>query len=430
MASSTQSLVDLANDILKSATTLQKELAEENLPQPSFTLDGLQSYHDVHFNPVAMDARTKLIEAARTIYTLALGPSDALRYIANTERMRVNILRTLHELSIANAVPVDGSVSIDELASKVGAHPNPLRRVMRLAYTMHLFQEPLDQPDFVAHTPMSALLPAMSPYLWLQLSDSTQMQASSWQLPWGLRNWPHPPINKSDSAGRDFWTIIRDDEPEGRGMSLFASAMSAQIQSMHGTNAMQVAVSFDWAGLGEGVVIDIGGGSGHLSIPVAQEFPRLHFVVQDLPKNEGSAIELIKAAGLDARVHFQPQDFFRPQPEAKIVPKAYLLSRVLHDWPDEDCVRILTQLLPSLKRGTKLFLVERVVPSRPGEVPLHQEAQHRVLDLMMYSILGGCERSRDEWQRLLHMVDEKLGLREIQVMPGSELSAMVIDMGL
>ena len=288
MASSTQSLVDLANDILNGATTLQKELAKENLPQPSFTLDGLKSYHDVHFNPVAMEARTKLIEAARNIYTLALGPSDALRIIANTERMRVNTLRALHELSIANAVPVDGSISIDELASKVGAHPNPLRRVMRLAYTMHIFQEPLDQPDFVSHTPMSALLPTLSPYLWLQLSDSTQMQASGWQLPWGLRNWPRAPINKSDSAGRDFWTIIRDDEPEGRGMSLFAGAMSAQMQSMHGTNSRHLAASFDWGSLGEGVVVDIGGGSGHLSIPVAQEFPQLQFVVQDLLWHAGT----------------------------------------------------------------------------------------------------------------------------------------------
>ena len=288
MASSTQSLVDLANDILNGATTLQKELAKENLPQPSFTLDGLKSYHDVHFNPVAMEARTKLIEAARNIYTLALGPSDALRIIANTERMRVNTLRALHELSIANAVPVDGSISIDELASKVGAHPNPLRRVMRLAYTMHIFQEPLNQPDFVAHTPMSALLPTLSPYLWLQLSDSTQMQASSWQLPWGLRNWPRAPINKSDSAGRDFWTIIRDDEPEGRGMSLFAGAMSTQMQSMHGTNSRHLAASFDWGSLGEGVVVDIGGGSGHLSIPVAQEFPQLQFVVQDLLWHAGT----------------------------------------------------------------------------------------------------------------------------------------------
>jgi len=112
-----------------------------------------------------MDARTNLIEAAQTMYTLALGPADAVRIIANTERIRVNILRTIHELRITDTMPADGAISIDELASKVSAHPIPLQRVLRFTYTMHLFQEPLNKPDFVAHTPMSALLPALSPYL-------------------------------------------------------------------------------------------------------------------------------------------------------------------------------------------------------------------------------------------------------------------------
>ncbi|KAK1749564.1 O-methyltransferase-domain-containing protein [Echria macrotheca] len=429
MAYQNPSLTGLAEEILKGATTLQEELSKHDLPQPSFVPDGRRNYHDVYLNPVAMDARARLIEAAQTMYTLALGPADALRTIATTERMRVNVLRTIHELGIADAVPANGDISIDDLAAKVGTHPIPLRRVLRLAYTMRVFQEPAGKPDFVAHTPLSALIPAASPWLWLQLADVSQMQASGWQLPWALRNWPRIPLNKSDAAERDFWTIIQQDEPEGRGMSLFTSAMSSYIQMMHGSNSMQVLRGFDWAGLGEGVIVDVGGGSGHISLPVAREFPQLRFVVQDLVKNEGSANELIKAAGLDQddKVRFQPHDFFTPQPESQVVPKAYLLSRVLHDWPDEDCVRILTHLLPGMKRGAKLFLVERVMPSRPGEVPLHQEEQLRVLDLMMYSILGGCERSRDDWERLLRRADLGLGVRTIAAMPGSEFSAITCE---
>jgi len=255
------------------------------------------------------------------------------------------------------------------------------------------------------------------------------MQAAAWQLPWGLRNWPRPPISESDTTGRDFWTIIQENRPEGRGISLFANAISTQMQSIYGANTKHIIITFNWVSLREVVVINVGSSNGHISVPIAREFPQLSFVVQDLAKNEGSANELIKAAGLDqgGRVQFQRHDFFAPQLEAESVPKAYFLSRVLHDWPDEDCVRILTQLLHGLKHGAKLFLVERVVPSRPEEVPLHQEAQHRVHDLIMYSLLGGCERSRDDWQRLLHAVDEKLELRTITAMPGSEFSVIVID---
>jgi len=40
--------------------------------------------------------------------------------------MCVNVVCTIYELRIADAVPADGAISIDELASKVGAHPATL----------------------------------------------------------------------------------------------------------------------------------------------------------------------------------------------------------------------------------------------------------------------------------------------------------------
>ena len=47
------------------------------------------------------------------------------------------------------------------------------------------------------------------------------------------------------------------------------------------------------------------------------------------------------------RVSFQAQDFFEPQPQALQVPGAgavahpavYLVTRVLHNWPDADCIK-------------------------------------------------------------------------------------------
>jgi len=55
--------------------------------------------------------------------TLAPGPAHALRTIANTgAHMYVNVMCTIYELRIADAVPANGAITINELASKVGAH--------------------------------------------------------------------------------------------------------------------------------------------------------------------------------------------------------------------------------------------------------------------------------------------------------------------
>ncbi|KAK0648131.1 O-methyltransferase-domain-containing protein [Cercophora newfieldiana] len=426
----TPTLVELATEILRSATALQEELDKQNLPQPSFHPSGRRNYHDILFNPAALAARQNLIEASQTINRLATGGIDVLRGITNTDRTGVNVLRTLYDLDIPAAVPLDGSISIPDLAAKVGAHPIPLRRILRFAYTMRLFQEPLDQPDYVAHTPFSAEIPAYGPYLWLQLGSLTKLELAACHFTWAVKNWPACPLSKADPKGRDLWAILHEDDSEGKGMARFADGMKAAMQCMHGPNNRHFVVSFDWAGLGEGLVVDVGGGNGHNIVPVAQEFPKLSFVVQELAKNEGPFKELMGKVGLgEDRVRFQVHDFFKGQPEVEGVVKAYVLSRVLHDWDDKKCVEIMKPLLPGLKGGAKLLVVERVLPSRPGDIPVHQEAPLRAMDLLMYaSLQGGCERSRDDFERLFHEVDAGLEIRGLRVLPGSEFFAIEVSL--
>ncbi|KAK4450417.1 S-adenosyl-L-methionine-dependent methyltransferase [Podospora aff. communis PSN243] len=428
----TPTLVELATEILREATALQAELDKHSLPHPAFSPSGRRNYHDILFNPPALAARAKLLDASLTLHRLALGPADTLRTITNVDRTAVNVLRTLHELAIPTAVPLASSISIPDLAAKVSAHPVPLRRLLRFAYTMHLFQEPPNQPDHVAHTPLSAEIPAYGPYLWLQLGQLTQLESASHHFAWAVRNWPACPLSKADPKGRDMWTILHEDDPEERGMARFADAMKAAMVGMHGESNRHFVVSFDWAALGEGVVVDVGGGNGHNIVPVAQEFPGLRFVVQELEKNRGPFGELMRRVGLgEERVKFERHDFFGEQPgavgfEGEV--RAYVLSRVLHDWSDEKCVEIVRRLVPGMKRGARLFVVERVLPSRPREIPGYQEAQLRAMDLLMYaSVPGGCERSMDDWETLFREVDPGLEIRSVKALPGSEMSAIEVS---
>jgi len=46
---------------------------------------------------------------------------------------------------------------------------------------------------------------------------------------------------------------------------------------------LTVALGFDWSVNPNGTVVDVGGGVGTQSMILAQEYPNMKFVVQDLP---------------------------------------------------------------------------------------------------------------------------------------------------
>ncbi|KAM7189209.1 O-methyltransferase domain containing protein [Rhypophila sp. PSN 637] len=152
-----------------------------------------------------------------------------------------------------------------------------------------------------------------------------------------------------------------------------------------------------------------------------------------MEKNEHAAAELIQQADLagTGKVTFQGHDFFKPQPEDTVVsnPRVYLVSRVLHDWSDEDSFKILENHIPAMKGlGTKLLVVDRVLPDRPGDIPLHQEAQMRAMALNMFLMFGNAgERSRGQWVSRFSTADERLEITIVYTPPGSELSVVQVE---
>lgn len=130
---------------------------------------------------------------------------------------------------------------------------------------------------------------------------------------------------------------------------------------------------YDWAEIGEGIIVDIGGSLGSLSIAIARDFPLLRFIVQDRPE----VISLGRGSlpsDLQARVEFMEHDFFREQPikDADI----YILRWILHDWSDMYAARILQRLIPALKLGAKILVLEQMLPA-PGEISKYQEKAYR-----------------------------------------------------
>ncbi|KAI8525568.1 hypothetical protein RHMOL_Rhmol13G0240600 [Rhododendron molle] len=78
-----------------------------------------------------------------------------------------------------------------------------------------------------------------------------------------------------------------------------------------------------------------------------------------------------------------------------------LFKCVLHNWSDEDCVKILKrckEAIPSKYDGGKVIIIDMVID---GERDEHDIAEAKlVFDILMMVLLTGRERSEKEWEHI------------------------------
>lgn len=110
------------------------------------------------------------------------------------------------------------------------------------------------------------------------------------------------------------------------------------------------------------------------------------------------ATKLLKANGIVDRVTVEGGDFFETVPTGG---DAYILSHIMHDWNDDQCLTILGHCRKAMKPDARLLIVEMVLP--PGDAP----HPGKILDMVMLVLVGGQERTEAEYAHLL----DKAGFR-------------------
>jgi hypothetical protein len=93
----------------------------------------------------------------------------------------------------------------------------------------------------------------------------------------------------------------------------------------------------------------------------------------------------------------------------------YLLSHVIHDWTEEQCVAILRNCCRAMKPGSRLQIVEMVLPADDAPHP------GKMLDLAMLVMPGGQERTAEEYRLLLTAA----GLQMTGVIPTASAVSVV-----
>jgi hypothetical protein len=87
--------------------------------------------------------------------------------------------------------------------------------------------------------------------------------------------------------------------------------------------------------------------------------PHLRGVLFDLPPVFAGAADLLEKENVADRIEFVRGDFFEEIPVSADV---YLLKHIIHDWTDEQNVKILKNIRAAMPDAAKVLIVDAVIP--------------------------------------------------------------------
>ncbi|XP_048193531.1 acetylserotonin O-methyltransferase [Perognathus longimembris pacificus] len=329
--------------------------------------------------------------------------AEAARVIDGYARgfMVSQVLFAACELGVFDALAAaPGPLSAEALAARLGCSASGTGRLLAACAALGLLDWDPDAGAF-ACTPLSAAyLTSGSPRsqrpMLLYLSRSPY---ALWaQLPHAVREGRNQHLRAFGTPAHDLFAAIYRAEDERLS---FLRALRATWR----LEGRAVLTAFDLSPFR--VVCDLGGGSGALARACASVYPGCTVTVFEAPGVVRAAralrAEEAEAEDVERRVAFREGDFFRdPLPEADL----YVLARVLHDWDDARCLRLLTRVRRACRPGGGALVVEaRLDEGGRGPLPallasltmlLQTEGRERpASDLRALCARAGFRRARD-----------------------------------
>lgn len=291
---------------------------------------------------------------------------------------RARMIQLAAELGLADLLAAAPRTSC-ELAAMTGTDSDALFRLMRALASQGLFARDGDGED--------------APWRLAPLGETLRSDATvscrPMALYWGLdclrAAWDHldysvrtaqPGFQHANGAA--FFDHMAKHSDDG---AVFDAFIAQPLRyAIH-------AAAIDWSGFAH--VVDVGGGGGGFLREVLVRNPHLVGTVFDTERVIGA----MHGAGdaLASRLRTDAGSFFERITSGA---DAYVLSQVLHDWPDPSCLAILRACRAAMLPHGTLFVMEQVI----GDGPDPAFTDH--LDMVMLVLLGGRERSRAEFDRL------------------------------
>lgn len=261
--------------------------------------------------------------------------------------MRGHVLRTGVELGLFEALDPEPRAA-RELAEEVGLDPEHTYRLLRaLACT-----------DFVTEEPEEAFsLAPPGRYLEQDHPDSVADGIRFWFNPKLEAAWAHlpemiregPPDGFKRAFGKTMWRYFEDDQELA---SQFHGLMSA-ARDRRTSVVTDLLADYDFERFSH--VCDVGGGYGHMLSHILDAHPHLEGTVFDLPNAiEQEGRRWASKLGVDDRCTYEAGDMLNRVPRAD----AYFLQGILNSIPEEDSMKVLSNIHDAAPQGGRVFIIE------------------------------------------------------------------------
>ncbi|OJD31021.1 o-methyltransferase [Diplodia corticola] len=294
----------------------------------------------------------------------------------------------------------DGPRTVEQLAALSSLQPLRLRQILRVLHNNGIFAHDA-ATDTYSNNSASTLL--------------TKDHWTQWHT------WADLYGNEFYDMARGIPAAIRSGETRSSAQieydttkSIFVYfAEKGLVSKLHRTlgsgavaQAPGMIADYDWAELGAATVLDVGAGGGDFLASLLRAYPAMSGAVLELQ----SVVDLVrpfftapdgKFKDLAGRVEeFHVGDFTKEVPAYKV----YTMKWCLHDWKDEDVVRILANVRRAIVEApeSRLVVIESVLQDgRSGRIA-------RYGDITMMVGANGQERTREDWERLAKLSGWKI----------------------
>ncbi|OMO91940.1 O-methyltransferase, family 2 [Corchorus olitorius] len=315
---------------------------------------------------------------------------------------KIAVVKCAIELGIAEAIEKNGSpMSLSQLSTALGCEPSRLHRIMRFLVHYQIFKE---EPIFgqekysmsYAQTPLSRLLmkngeKSMASFI---LLESSPVMLAPWHgLSARVLATGDSPFEATH--GKDVWSYAE--------MNLGHSKLIDEAMACDARLAVPAIIEgcpqvFD----GVESLVDVGGGNGTALSILVKAFPWIRAINFDLP-------HVVDVAPKIDGIQYVGGDMFECVPKAD----AAFFMWVLHDWDDEECIRILKKCREAIpKEKGKVIIVEAVLEEANQDDKL--DFVRLMLDMVMMAHTNkGKERTLKEWKYVLG----EAGFTRINVKP-------------